>query len=93
MRSGGISLKAPKPKLFRGGGGGGGGGRVSIPGLWTIIFQQDNDDPHPTPEPLSPLCKHLAKHHLHVLGHLLGTVCLRHSATPILPPVLKPPVQ
>ena len=33
----------------------------------------------------------MVKDHLLTLAHLFGTVCLKHSATLILPPLLKPP--
>ena len=64
--------------------------------IWPVSFnltlQQDNYDPHPTSEPLSPLVstqKRLAREHFLSLAHLLGTICLTHSATLILPPLSK----
>ena len=35
--------------------------------------------------------KHLVKDRFLTLAHLFGTICLKHSATLILPPLLKPP--
>ena len=41
-----------------------------------------------------PSCKHqniFVKDRFLTLAHLLGTICLKHSATLVLPPLLKPP--
>ena len=74
---------------------------IICPISFNLIHQQDNYDLHPTHEPLSPLGEnkqtnkqtkyHLVKDRFLTLAHLFGTICLKRSATLILPPLLKPP--